>query len=442
LRQAIISANTNPPSGLPDRVVFNIPGEGLQIISLDTPLPAITQPLTIDGTTQPGIVGAPLVFIDGADAGETPGLRVEASNTEIRGMGIIGFGAGAGIQLWSGGNALIRGNYIGLTGGGPASGNQVGIDVHGLGHRIGGTTAADRNVISNNNLAIFLQSDSNGAIITGNYIGTNPAGTAAVPNAAGILGDDTANHVIGGLAPGAGNLISGQSVLDGTGNGILLSNGTGFTIRGNFIGTDVTGVNALPNTGRGIALNGASNFNLIEANTIAFNGLEGIDVNETIGNGIVFNSIHSNGTLGIDAGLGSGVTANDGSGEVDGVQNYPVLTLAQSLPGSVRVTGTFTSRPSRLFEIRFYDNATCDPSGFGEGERQIGVTDLPTNSDGNASFDITFGLPVPAGRAVVATARDLTSSTTSEFSACVIVIVPEPAMASASTSGMTRPPLR
>ena len=269
--------------------------------------------------------------------------------------------------------------------------------------------------------------------IHNNRVSTNPPGTQV--------------DVIGGPAPGEGNLISGNGDIEIQGNGIILSNGTGFPIRGNFIGTDVTGVNALPNTGRGIALNGASNFNLIEGNTIAFNGLDGVDANETTGNGILFNSIHSNGALGIDAGLGSGVTANDGSSELDGVQNYPVLTLAQSLPGSFRVTGTFTSAPSQLFEIRFYDNATCDPSGFGEGERQVGVTDLGTNSDGNASFDITFPFPVTSGRALVATARDLTSSSTSEFSACVIVFSPEPATAPVTTSGvattgMARPPLR
>ena len=427
LRQAILNGNANGASR--DTVVFSIPGEGLQFISLNSPLPPITQPLFINGTTQPGVSGSPLVFIDGADVGGAAGLQVEASSTEIRGLGIIGFGSGAGIRLFGGTGSVVSGNYIGMTGPGPAaSGNQVGIEVHGTGHRIGGATVAERNVISGNSQGISLESSSGGVLIVNNYIGTNPAGTAAVPNVIGILGDDAGGSTIGGFGPGEGNLISGNGSAETLGNGIILTGSSGgFTIQGNLIGTDVTGVNALPNTGRGILLTGASNDNTIQTNTIAFNGLEGIDVNETTGNAIHLNSIHSNGALGIDAGLGSGVTANDGSAELDGVQNYPVLTLAQSLPGSVRVTGTFTSAASRLFELRFFDNATCDPSGFGEGERQVGVTDLSTNSDGNASFDITFPFEVPAGRALVATARDRTSNTTSEFSACVIVIVPEPA---------------
>ena len=247
LRQAILDGNANGASR--DVISFNIGGAGPHVISLNGPLPFITQPLSINGTTQPGYTGIPLVFVDGADAGETPGLQVEASSTEIRGLGIIGFGAGAGIRLWSGIGSVMSGNYIGLTGAGPASGNQVGIDVHGQGHRIGGATAAERNVISNNNLAIFLQSDSNGVLIVGNYIGTNPAGTAAVPNVTGILADDSGGSTIGGFGPGEGNLISGSGAPGIAGNGIIFSNASGFAIRNNLIGTDVTGVNALPNTG-------------------------------------------------------------------------------------------------------------------------------------------------------------------------------------------------
>ena len=432
LRQAILDANANGASR--DAIVFNIPNAGPHTISLNSPLPAITQPVRFDGTTQPGFAGVPLVFVDGADAGEAPGFRVESASVEIRALGIIGFGGGAGIQLWSGTGAVVSGNYIGLTGAGPASGNQTGIDVHGTGHRIGGATAAERNVISGNNLAIFLQSDSGGVLIAGNYIGTNPAGTAAVPNVTGILADDAGGSTIGGFGPGEGNLISGNGAVEIAGNGILLSNGSGFSIRGNLIGTDVTGVNALPNTGRGISLNGASNNNLIAANTIAFNGQAGIQVNETSGNAITLNSIFSNGALGIDVGLGSGVTLNDPT-ESDGIQNFPVILTAQSVPGGVRVAGVLESSPSSLFEIRFFTSPTCDPSGYGEGQTQIGVLDQATGEGGSGVFDVTFGLPVPLGQAITATARNVTTQNTSEFSQCVTVVTPEPAAAVVPPTG-------
>ncbi|HET7698804.1 MAG TPA: lectin-like protein [Vicinamibacterales bacterium] len=421
LRQALLDANANGASK--DAIVFDIPDAGPHIISLSTPLPFITQPVGIDGTTQPGYSGVPLVFIDGADAGPAPGLRVEAASTEIRRIGIIGFTAGPGIQLWTGGNAVVRGNYIGLTGTGLATGNQIGIDVHGAGHQIGGNGAEDRNVISGNNLGIFLQSDSGGATIIGNYIGTSPNGTSAVPNITGILADDTSGHAIGGGAPADGNLISGNGDVEIQGNGIMLTNASGNSIRGNLIGVAADGTTALPNTGNGIRATGASDNNTLETNTIAFNLRNGVELNG-VGNAVKLNSIFGNGLLGIDQG-GGGVTAND-AGEADGIQNYPVLTSAQALPGSFRVTGTFSSSASTLFEIRFFDNATCDPSGFGEGQRQVGVTDFPTNADGNGVFDITFPFAVPAGRALVATARNWASSNTSEFSQCVIVQSPEP----------------
>src|SRR5690349_3291125 len=51
LRQAIQAANARP--GM-DQIVFNIPGAGIHTISLAASLPDITDPITIDGYTQPG----------------------------------------------------------------------------------------------------------------------------------------------------------------------------------------------------------------------------------------------------------------------------------------------------------------------------------------------------------------------------------------------------
>ena len=67
-REAIINANANTMSGT-DKIVFDIPGPGVKVISLLTPLPEITDPLIIDATTQPGFTGAPLIELDGANLG-------------------------------------------------------------------------------------------------------------------------------------------------------------------------------------------------------------------------------------------------------------------------------------------------------------------------------------------------------------------------------------
>ncbi len=177
LRQAILTANANGPSH--DTIAFNLPG-GPATIALQSALPAITQPLTINGTTQPGFSGSPLVFITRAGDWSGPGLRVEAANSVIRSIGVTGFG-GPGIQLWSGANLVVAGNYIGINAAGTAQPNTIGIEVNTLGSHIGGTTVADRNVISANAAVGHVRDVQTAAapVIQGNFIGTDPAGTAA-----------------------------------------------------------------------------------------------------------------------------------------------------------------------------------------------------------------------------------------------------------------------
>src|SRR5215813_11112292 len=70
LAQAILDANANPG---PDIITFNIPGSGVHTISPNTSLPTITDPLTIDGYTQPGASANTL------SAGSNAVLQIELS---------------------------------------------------------------------------------------------------------------------------------------------------------------------------------------------------------------------------------------------------------------------------------------------------------------------------------------------------------------------------
>ena len=283
LRQAILEANANGPSQ--DVIRFNIPGVGPHTIALQALLPAIEHPVTIDGTTQPGYAGSPRVFVSGALIPgiqlTNAGLRVEGANSDIRGLGIIRF-SGAGILLFGADNSRVRGNYIGVDANGAAAPNHRGVQLQGLNQRIGGTTPADRNVISaNTNTGIFVTSDAGNAIIEGNFIGTDPTGTLARGNGAGIVSDDTSNTMIGGITAGAGNVISAN-----TANGILLtSSNTDTQIHGNFIGTDVTGTLDLGNLEDGIRLNGnalRTNIGVAGAgNLISGNNSDGIEIGDS-----------------------------------------------------------------------------------------------------------------------------------------------------------------
>src|SRR4051794_29469953 len=62
LSQAISDANTNANS---DMIAFALAGAGVKTINLSNSLPPILYPVTIDGTTQPGYAGKPLIELNG-----------------------------------------------------------------------------------------------------------------------------------------------------------------------------------------------------------------------------------------------------------------------------------------------------------------------------------------------------------------------------------------
>src|SRR5262245_29512745 len=64
LRQALLSANLSP--GV-DAIQFNVSGAGVRMIAPRTELPTITGVVTIDGTTQPGFQGTPLIQLLGSN---------------------------------------------------------------------------------------------------------------------------------------------------------------------------------------------------------------------------------------------------------------------------------------------------------------------------------------------------------------------------------------
>ena len=160
------------------------------------------------------------------------------------------------ISLEGNGGNVVEGNFIGTDPAGTLArpNGQAGIRVSSSGNRIGGLTAAARNVISGNTFTgIAIQNPTaTGNVVQGNYIGLTAAGTAALPNGGAVGGiqifNGASGNTIGGAVAGAGNVVSGN-----TGSGISVNGAANDNvIQGNFIGTDPTGATRIANGGIGV----------------------------------------------------------------------------------------------------------------------------------------------------------------------------------------------
>lgn len=266
LREAIVAANTNASyngctatgAAANDMIVFDLETPKIEIGS--TSLPAITESVTIDGD-----VGR--VELHGPGAPRVSGkhgliINPGGSGTTIRNLVVNNF-ADDGIYI-DADDVSILGCFIGTDASGMTEAPNQGFGVHvfrGSGARIGGASsgspcAGDCNVISGAisfNANVFLDDDATGAVVSGNFIGTDVTGTAAIPNNAleGIRNRGDGNRIGGtnGTSPGGSctgecNLISGNET-----RGIRVDEPASDTIvLGNFIGTDVTGSMAVGNS--------------------------------------------------------------------------------------------------------------------------------------------------------------------------------------------------
>ncbi len=470
LRAAIIYANANPGD---DTITFAIPGAGIQMIAPNSPLPTITVPVTIDGYTQPGAhsntlaqgdSAAILIDIDGyatGDGGRGPstgdGLVLAGGDSIIRGVAIGGFSSGAAVHLLTLGGDTIAGDLLGIdpTGTGPNP-DQVGVQVETANNTIGGVALADRDVVSANTLAevYLLGTGAIGNTVAGDYVGTNLAGTASLskPGAGDGVAIDfgASGNTVGGIAAGARNVLSGNGA-----SGVRIDGGTfsdlstgNETIQGNFIGTDVSGTTDIGNGADGVAIsdafdNSIGGTNLAAGNTIAFNGMNGVDVLSGPGNPILGNLIIGNHRLGIDLG-GDGVTPNTPGGPHTGpndLQNFPVLSSVAVTASSTVIAGTLTAAPETVFTVQFFSNDVADPSGHGQGKTYLGeLTNVVTNTDGVASFTAELATLIQPGEFVTATATD-PGGNTSEFAQDIQLPAAAPANLKLSISQVTPNPV-
>ena len=291
-RQAILDANANAGS---DTIAFAIPGTGLHTIQTLSAMPTISGSVVIDGYSQAGSSANTLsmgnnavltIELNGTSAGAaSTGLLITASNSTVRGLVINRFGS-------------------------------RGIEITGA--------AAINNAV------------------TGNFIGTNATGTAALGNTSDgvrIVNAATANWV--GTNGDGLNDLAERNVISGSvsGNGVVIGdNGTqNNVVAGNSIGTNAAGTAALGNT-QGILVTGGAHNNRVgtngdgtsdaaERNIVAGNRQDGIFltlVNQTVVAGNVLGlaadgaTILANGFRGIEIRSGaSNRVGTDGNGVGD-----------------------------------------------------------------------------------------------------------------------------
>ena len=367
LRQAITDANNNAGT---DTIKFTISGTGVHTITPTSALPNITGAVLLDATTDDSFVAngnRPAIIVAGTNAGigvDGLVLTSTADGSTIRGLLVRDWGAD-GISIRAGSdNNFIIGNYIGRinpdgTAGAAGTQNEGdGIYILGSNNTIGGTTAADRNVISGNDDGVTLDTGATGNVVIGNYIGTDATGTIAVGNTlnAGVWIKAGRNNRIGGADANEGNLIANNA-----GDGVFLQTGAG------------------------------------------------------TGNSVLGNSLYSNGGIGIDLGT-NGVTANNGtksSSLPNYGMDYPVITATALGDGILNITGYVGSAASQgtfaNARVEFFKSA-ADSSGYGEGQTFIGY--LTTDSSGNFSGSLS-GNGLTSSDFLTATATF--SNNTSEF---------------------------
>lgn len=352
------------------------------------------------------------------------------------GMGNLISGNGDNGVLLSGATVTgnrVRGNLIGTDKDGDTDlGNTddgVRLETGASGNFIGGLNGGARNVISENNSdGVELNGAGSDNLVRGNSIGTDDDGDLELGNGAdGVHVEATDDTDVGGTDEEAGNVIS-----DNDGDGVELDSSDDTVLQWNLIGTDQDGTADLGNGAHGVLVEDDSDDNIIgdpaDGNTIRFNGDDGVAVtqDDSDGNVIRANSIDDNGGLGIDLD-NDGVTLNDTGPPHDTdtgpnqEQNFPVLERAEV--GSTNLEGELESAPLTDYDIDVYAVPVCDdPSGHGEGREHLGTRRVTTDPDGFSDWGASFSEEVPIGEFVSATATDVDTGDTSEFSACEEVV--------------------
>jgi hypothetical protein len=353
LRAAILNANAQCSGTEACAIAFHIeeaspkPWKSILIYS---PLPALTAPrVRIDGATQSGFFGdtnpdGPEIEIAGTGSPDGDGLVVTNCGAEVANLAVNGFARN--------GISIVQTTVSPCT--------AAGANLHDL------------------------------------FVGTDPTGSIARPNSRGI-GTSFANGGSSNLGFAAANI--GNSVISGNLHSGIFGMSGRLRVFGNRIGVKAHSDDPLPNGNAGVFIGAGGYGSDVGAtvgfsnsgppdqsgNVIAFNGQMGVAVASGVAEVAIRNNrIWGNKLLGIDIGL-------DGPTQSAGGVSMPSITLAHYDPVTRQtvIEGDISHTSSTFIsEVGLYANDAPDPTGLGEGQRPLGVANVPTNQPNHFRFAV------------------------------------------------------
>ncbi len=393
--EAINCANNNPG---PDTIIFNLDintyGEGPYIFNSDD-TPTLEDHYTfIDGTSQSNFELGDIVL--------QSFIQIFGNNCKLQGLHIKG---GLSVNGYSGG-FYQRANDVEIIG----------------------------NVFSEGSTAIWSVG-TRGLKVINNRIGTDATGTIAMPNTGGLYMNTCSDVII------ENNVISNN-----TEDGIQIYSSSRATLRNNKIGTDITGTIPMGNGRRGVGLHAGAYGTFEEDNIIAYNGADGVWVNNFSHVRFINCSIHNNGGYGIyanDGGeietyqtsiycntyLGIGLYDNSNSYHTNGIEQASPVIISADETG---VSGTHPSNDSQIIDV-YLETQTCTDCAIG---RPQGQTFLGTTTATNGLWTLNaadFQIPITTGNVTAIATHENTSPNpdedwfdySSRFAECFPVTVNE-----------------
>lgn len=416
LRNAVQTVNADPSIR---SIGFNIPGQAPHTIRPQSPLPPVSAPVEIDGTTQPGYAGTPVIEIDGSRAGaNADGLRL-LGNANVCGLAINSF-SGNGVEITGpSGNNLVEGNFIGtdVTGTQDRGNGGDGVKIDNSPDNV----VRDNTISGNgqNGVRVCNRGARSNALL-GNLIGTDFSGTRPLGNSGeGVRNENAPNTQIGSPSAGTSNVIGAN----GDGASIVGVDSTDVTFVDNFVGTDPTCSIDLSNRGAGVGFAGGASRHVVRGNVfaggrfgvIAFPGSRRIAIEENAFIGQV--------VLPVDLNL-DGPTAND-PGDADSgandLLNHPTIEQDPANPRRFKIA--VDASPIPVDRVQVHYQYFANPNDAFPNRPVFGLLQqfqLPQGAGGATSLTVDLDFDLPAGTSVAATAIDAERNT-SEYSPPVSV---------------------